>query len=282
MYGAIIGDILGSIDEKIPNIPQRIELTPTDDSIITCACYEWCHSITDTEIILLDNESTQKTLLHRAIDYLKKWALLFPENGVFSPAFTLWAKQKSYNTKEANTNGCIMRSSPISQYAFIKKLSDIQRYTLLSIFCKTTHNHEESFLATNIHSDLILQSLKYPNLQQFRESFKDSYFSDIKSLDFWTCLANSKKSKFIWSATESLEIVLSAISQCNTYEETFEYFRKIGGDVDTYAAIAGPICQSIFDYSSQYKQAHDILKNNDDIRIHKILSIFNQMRESVI
>lgn len=274
MNGAIVGDILGSIYEKIPKHPIRVVMQATDDSILTCACYDWVNSL-DDDLKNLHTEKTQNKIYRKAVTSLKKWAKRFPEKSGFSKGFTDWAAQKNFNNKVANTNGCIMRSSPISAYSFKNNLSKSDRHLLLKIFCSTTHDHIEAYQACYKHSDLICYSLEN-NLENTRKYILENYAEDLKSAQEWNLIANEKPGKFIWTAKESLSIAISSIYYSSSWQEMMDFFNVIEGDVDTYAAIAGPIAQSLYpDFKKAYEEALNVIlesSRNNDLHILKILN----------
>lgn len=282
MIGAIIGDVLGSVHEKIPHHKQRSILQPTDDTILTCACFEWCNNITKEQLKNLDLEDVQETLYKNAVDVLKKWANKYPEDSGFSKRFTSWAKESGYDNKVADTNGCIMRSSPISALAHANKLHPQYRNMLLNIFCKTTHDHISSYEACEVHSHVITHCLSNTNHNNFKK-FIDAYYPNrVLPVEHWINTAKNTKGNFIWTAQESLDIALSALYFNSDFEGMMEFFIKISGDVDTYAAIAGPIAQCIYDIHLEKSQVETILRTSLDTRHSEICSLYCKMNSMKI
>lgn len=280
MLGAITGDILGSIYEKIPKYPQRATMEPTDDSILTCACYDWLIGLKKEQLLTLDDEKTQQEVYRRAVRILKKWASYFPEAAGFSKGFTIWSQQKGYQSKVADTNGCIMRSSPISEFAKQRGLSDVQRSILLKLFCEPTHNHPESYQACQEHSDIIMKSYGMSH-QEMHYYLLENCIDKINSVDVWVEKAQKAHGFFIWSAKDSLAIALSAIAYSSTWEAMMEFLKTVGGDVDTYAAIAGPIGENIYyDFESHKDIANNVLINSSKANTAKILKVFIQLEKN--
>lgn len=276
MKGAIVGDILGSIFEQIPKHPVRVVMQATDDSILTCACHEWVNSIKNPKELLKTLEGQNK-LYEKAVRSLKKWAKLFPENSGFSKGFTDWAATSGYKSKVADTNGCIMRSSPISRFSFKHQLTTEERHALLTIFCKTTHDHVSSYEACIKHSNLIMFAFTHC-LDETNNYIALNHKNELKKAQEWQEKAKDLPGKFIWSAKDSLAIAIGSIYYSNSWEEMMNYFKTIGGDVDTYAAIAGPIGELLYkDFPQAYETALNVILDStryNDIHILKIINSY--------
>lgn len=240
MISAIIGDIIGSIHENIPNHPKRTEHTITDDSALTIACQTW---LMDIELNLLQNISPNLTenLKISAIKHLKEKYQQFKGYG-FSSKFTKWAESSTYYQLEGHTNGCLMRQSPIAYYCYINKLNYATLNYLTYIFCSITHNHPLSHTYSQLHSHLIFQILHNTiNKSNYLEKLKE--FDHIQKIEFWK---EKNQTKFLWKADESFQIALSCCYFATNFEEVMNNCIDIGGDVDTYCAISGPIAESLF------------------------------------
>ena len=58
MFGAILGDYLGSVFEKIPHKPQRTIPICTDDSYLTCAVIDWMQKKDYKKFVYLKTSNT--------------------------------------------------------------------------------------------------------------------------------------------------------------------------------------------------------------------------------
>lgn len=251
MLGAIYGDIIGSIAEKIPRLPPRTKMTPTDDSFLTCACKDWIEFLTEKECSEFLVGGKNKDLLDReAAKSLKKWWSYFPEQG-FSRSFNTWAKDvipgKEFKRGNRNTNGCIMRNSPIVPAMLAKSFyirSDI--VTIAQTFAGVTHMHQDSMDAVALHTEMIFLStmneLSKATLKSLLLSSDNPNFI-CKPLSFWR---EAMENEFIWDAPRSLSIAVSAILEADSFKEAMDNCVSVGGDTDTYAAIAGPIAEKMW------------------------------------
>lgn len=245
MIGAIFGDILGSISEEIPHHPLRTELTPTDDSFLTCACKDWIDNLTTKEISeFLINKKHTDMFDDYAVHSLKKWWKYFPEQG-FSRNFNAWIQSKNMQRGDRGTNGCLMRNSPIAQTMVNKKFylrTDV--IEMAKVFASITHNNEMALKAVEMHTEMIflglLKDLNKDTIVRILTEQKILNFK-LESVEYW-----KQQKEFIWDAPRSLSIAVSTILESNSYKETIDKCCYIGKDADTYAAIAGPIAETLW------------------------------------
>ena len=132
MFGAIIGDIVGSRYEFHNHLSKDFDLfatscTYTDDSVMTCA-------VADLFLKHTPETVTQK----EAIEMLRKYGKTFPRAG-YGNRFYSWLfcpNPKPYNSCG---NGSAMRISPVGWVA----QSEQQAKELSGIVTAITHDHPE-------------------------------------------------------------------------------------------------------------------------------------------
>lgn len=282
MFGAIVGDTLGSIYEEVPNHPRRLSISPTDDSVLTAACYEWCQELT------LEKISPEALALHsvelteRAAFYLKKWFWLYsphlkdplPEGQLaptfesgdilgFSKSFTRWAQEKEYTQAHKKTNGALMRQSPIAAWCVKNGVPLSTCIELSRLFASPTHDDPTVYDAARKHIEVLYRCLETP---QTTQEFHDLLLPYVKPepLALWR---ERSMEFFIWNAEKSWEIVGAALLGATSFEEAFDNCVLVGGDVDTYAAIMGPIAEAVWGIPEHMaRQTQEVLK------IHPYLS----------
>lgn len=227
MWGAIIGDLAGSIYEynqtkKISQVKcQKIiedNAFFSDDTILTIAILE---------AVLTNKDYTY---------YLKKYGKAFLNykphfspyfKSSFSPGFIKWLNGNYIGSSTGN--GALMRISPIC-YLFENE-NDILINTLLATY--PSHNSKEAIectqkLATIIYyarkglrKDLILQKLNITlNEKQFN--------------------------KFNTTCYETLDNCIYAAFVSNTFEDAIRKILLYGGDTDTNACITGQIAEALY------------------------------------
>lgn len=280
MLGAIIGDTIGSVYERIPKLQSsRKTPTPTDDSFLTCACHEWIHSFKNTNLsLLLHDKDLQNELFERGIKYLKTWGKKYEKHG-FSRGFIAWINQEHYEQTQRHTNGCIMRQSPIAAFCFDKNYSLDIAEKISEIFCSITHNHLDSIKSAQLHTQLIYRCLEKSVNQDNIQDYILANFGIPKTIYHW-----SNVGEFIWDAKTSFEIALSCIYYSNSFERTIQNCIDCTGDTDTYAAISGPVAQSVWgiekntiDHNKQYvSKFEDILNIFPQLKIDK--NLYNKFK----
>ena len=226
LYGALGGDLAGSPYEgfsrrvnslNFPIFQNGCRLT--DDSILTLA--------------------TADKLLH-GNDYLslyRKWGQRYPNSG-FSHSFKAWfmapTPQPPYN---AHSNGSIMRCSPIGFAcdSVESVLSEAEHSA------KVSHNHPEGikgaqagalavFLAKTGHSK---EEIKNEIERRFGYLFKYSV-AELRNTPLYT------------TCECTLPVSLQAFFESDSYESSVMNAIYIGGDSDTFAAIAGSVALAFY------------------------------------
>lgn len=248
MFGAIIGDIIGSAYEfhnvKTKNFPL---FTPkscfTDDTILTCAVAEWLFSEEKPETIL------------------RQWGNLYKErtyeNGsieAFGRGFMKWLETgKSSNSK---TNGCVMRLSPIGMLEkdVNKALDKAVQLTAI------THNHPESFIATKAYIETMFLVRRKTSIPLIKNYISTKYGYDLsKTIDD----IRPNYNKFYCSCKNTVPQAIICALDATSYEDAIRNAISLGGDSDTLACMAGGIAELRFEIPEAiHKQAYQRIDNN--------------------
>ena len=126
MYGAILGDIIGSPYEfdrgnKTKYFPLFIEESKfTDDSVMTIAI---------TEALLKAGENADEVSIRcEVVDSMKKWGKKYPYAG-YGNRFRLWLRSKDPEPYNSYGNGSAMRVSAAGWlYDSVEGTQDVARY----------------------------------------------------------------------------------------------------------------------------------------------------------
>ena len=232
MYGAIIGDLAGSIYEynqtkKIEHIHTK-ELIPinsfySDDTILTIA-------ITDA---ILNNRDYDKYLRY----YINKYKEYKPDfnpyfKTAFSPGIIKWST--SNNIGNSIGNGAIMRISPIG-YLFNNE-EDIIRESKLATL--PTHNSNQAITSATIVA-LIIYYLR----------------KGITLKDIYTKLELNpiykEFTKFNITCEETLNNCLYILYNSNSFEDAIIKTIYMGGDTDTNACIVGSMAEALYGINNE-------------------------------
>lgn len=227
MYGAIIGDLAGSIYEY----DQTKRITPikmnriieknsffSDDTILTIAILD----------AILNDRDYDK--------YLKKY---IKEYSNYKPDFHPYFKSSfSPNTLKcinnnvqgiSNGNGAMMRISPIG-YMFDTEKGVIENSKLATI---PTHNSIEAIEKATTIALMIFY---------FRSGLtKEAVFKKLNIVPRYKPFE-----RFNITCNETIDNCLYTIYNSNSFEESIRNTLLMGGDTDTNACIVGSIAESLY------------------------------------
>lgn len=235
MYGAIIGDLAGSIYEygQIKNISEvkinkLIEDNSffSDDSILTIA-------ILDAILNKGDYSSYIREYINKYSDYKPDFSPYF--KSPFSPGMMKWARKDSA-TKSCG-NGAMMRISPVG-YMFDTESDVISNAYLATI---PTHDSYEAIYSARVIALMIFY---------FRNGLsKDEVYNKL-NLD----ISYKPFTKFNTTCSETLGNCLYAIYNSNSFYDSISKVISMGGDTDTNACIVGSVCEAIYGIDDDLKE----------------------------
>lgn len=232
MWGAVIGDLAGSIYEfdQYKNI-SSVKMTKlfdndsffSDDTILTVA-------IIDAILNDLNYEY-----------YIKKYANMY-ENYVplhkpyfkhtFSPGFEKWVNSDIVGVSTGN--GAMMRISPIG-YMFDDKKRIIKE---ASNATKPSHNSNEAIEMATIIALIIYYA---------RIGYDKEYIINKLNLD----LKYKKFEKFNTTCSETIGNCLYALFYSNNFIDAIKKVISYGGDTDTNACIVGSMAEAMYGIDSE-------------------------------
>ncbi len=227
MYGAIIGDLAGSIYEfeqtkniKSINVNEIINDNSfySDDTILTIA-------IADA---IVHNRDYEKYLKY----YIKKYSNYKPNispyfKNAFSPNIIKWAKGDYVGNSRGN--GAMMRISPVG-YLFNSEKDVINNSYLATI---PSHNSKEAINCSRIVA-LIIYYLR--NGMDLKEVFKKLNI----------CVKYEPFVKFNTTCYETLNNCLYVLENSTSFEDAIRLIISMGGDTDTNACIVGSMAEAIY------------------------------------
>lgn len=228
MWGAIIGDLAGSIYEygqvknvsKI-NVKELIEENSfySDDTILTIAILEAALNNQDYEFYL-------KKYAHIYKDYKPDFSPYFKTS--FSPSFIKWSE----DNKEGNStgNGAMMRISAIG-YLFDNEDEVIKQAKLATI---PSHNSEEAINCATIAALVIFYARKNYSKEQI-----------IEKLNLQ--LSYKPFERFNTTCYQTISNCLYAVFTATNFEDAIKKVISYGGDTDTNACIVGAMAESIYE-----------------------------------
>lgn len=227
MWGAIIGDLAGSIYEyeQIKGV-KKVESKEiisdnafySDDTILTIAVLD---------AIMHDKDYTKYLKL-----YGNKYSTFKPNvepyfEKVFSPGFIKWCEGKKQGVSTGN--GAMMRISPVG-FMFNTEKDVRQNSKLVTI---PSHNSKEAIDAAEKVALIIYYA---------RKGFSKNQI--IKKLDIE--LKYKPFEKFNYTCSTTIDNCLYALFTSNSFEESINKVISYGGDTDTNACIVGSMAEALY------------------------------------
>ena len=227
MYGAIIGDLAGSIYEYDQTIETRPILIDkliksnsfySDDTILTIA--------------ILDSIQTEKDYYKKLREYVLKYMNYKPNfqpyfNKPFSPNLIKWAKSDKIGKSKGN--GALSRISPIG-YMFDNIYLVKQNAYLATI---PSHNSREA-IDSSTKLALIIFYL--------RKGYKLDEIYNMLGIE----LNYKEFEKFNLTCNETLNNCLYTVYNSKNFNDAIKKAVSMGGNTDTNAAIVGSIAEAMY------------------------------------
>lgn len=226
MYGAIIGDVVGSRFEFNNYRNKNFELINsvcefTDDTILTVAVMD----------ILLNNKIEDTKYI---VETIKKYGIKYPSS--YGCSFNWWLHSKNSEPYNSYGNGAAMRVSPIGWYA--KNEEEVKKWTYN--VTSVTHNHPEGLKGAEVTAMCVYYA-KIGKSKEFIRKYVEQYYN----LDF----EYEELKKNYWFNETCQNTVPQAI-YCFLISKDFEDCVRtsisIGGDSDTLAAISCSIAEAYY------------------------------------
>jgi len=257
MYGAIIGDLAGSIYEysefkdslkKKVDLKRRLEILHKKELISDDAFYS-----DDTILTISILESILEGISYS--ENLKKYGLLYKEqvpNGdyfkyMFSEGFIKWCESDKMGYSKGN--GAMMRISPVG-YLFNTEEQVIEESEKATM---TSHNDGLSVMGAMIVSLMIYYARIGLSKKEIESKIKIwcnvDYNFDIDEL--------RETNTFKYTSEETLPFILYTIFNTNSFEEAIRVSISLGGDTDTVACIVGSIAEAIYGVPEYLKERAD-------------------------
>jgi ADP-ribosylglycohydrolase len=232
MYGAILGDIIGSPYEfdrgnKSKDFPLfSKDSTITDDTVMTIAVAEAFMGAPDNEVIIKQ----------RLIDAMHKYGNAFPDAG-YGGRFAMWLFLDGTAPYNSFGNGSAMRVSCVAW--LYDDLDTVRRMARLS--AEVTHNHPEGVKGARAVTAAIFMARQGASILEIRDHIHETYYP----LDF-TLREIRPSYTFDVSCQGSVPQAIVAFLESKNFEDAIRNAISLGGDSDTIAAIAGSIAEAYY------------------------------------
>lgn len=234
MWGAIIGDLAGSIYEfgqiktiKGIDVNQNEIITKnsffSDDTILTIAIMEAIQTDKDYESHLKKYGNLYK-------DYKPNFKPYFKTS--FSPGFIKWCNSNEIGTSIGN--GAMMRISPIG-FSFNNENAVKENARLATI---PSHNSKEAI----VYSTLIALIIFYARQGMPKNEILKKLNINLKYKPF---------EKFNSTCSQTFDNCVFAAFNSRSFEESIQTVLSYGGDTDTNACIVGSMAEAMYGINPQ-------------------------------
>lgn len=246
MYGAILGDIIGSPYEfdrgnKTKDFPFFDKgATFTDDTVMTIAVAEaLMQAIADG---VIDNEAATKDLI---IDSMHKWGHRYPDAG-YGGRFYYWLRDNSREPYNSFGNGSAMRVAAAGWlFDDLDTTRKVARWT-----SEVTHNHPEGVKGAEATASAIFMARTGSSKEEIKEYIISEFGYDLNR----TCDEIRPDYYHVESCQETVPEAITAFMEGNDFEDVIRTAVSLGGDCDTLTCIAGSIAEAYYGVPEQLKK----------------------------
>lgn len=243
MYGAILGDIVGSPYEfdynnykgkDFPLFSQRSEFT--DDTVMTLAV---ARALLDTRG---QDDITIKAALVREMQRLGR---AYPDKG-YGARFNQWLYEDDPQPYRSYGNGSAMRVSPAAWLA-----ESIQEALhLAQLTAEVTHDHPEGIKGAQAVAAAIFLARTGHSKVEIKAYVECKFGYDLSR----TCDEIRPTYHHVESCQETVPRAIAAFLESTDFEDALRTAVSLGGDSDTLAAITGSIAEAFYGVPENLKQ----------------------------
>lgn len=247
MYGAILGDIIGSPYEfdrgtKGKDFPFFDKgAVFTDDTVMTIAVAEALMQAVSAG--MTGDEAAVKNLI---IDSMHKWGHRYPNAG-YGGRFYYWLADSDREPYNSWGNGSAMRVSSAGwMFPDLEMTRNVARWT-----AEVTHNHPEGVKGAESVASAIYMARNGSGKDEIRTYIEKEFGYDLSR----TCDEIRPKYRFDVSCQGSVPEALTAFLDGEGFEDVIRTAVSLGGDTDTIGAMAGSIAEAFYGVPDDLKKA---------------------------
>ncbi|MCC8051316.1 MAG: ADP-ribosylglycohydrolase family protein [Clostridiales bacterium] len=235
MYGAILGDIIGSPYEfDRGNKTKEFELFGkeaefTDDSVMTIAVAE--------ALLNAGKDAPVDRIRKLVSESMRKWGRKYPHAG-YGGRFRVWLTQKNPAPYGSYGNGSAMRVSATGWLCdTLERTREVARAT-----ADVTHNHPEGIKGAESVAAVIFLARTGSSKEQIRKYVAEEFGYDLSR----TCDEIRPQYHHVESCQETVPEAITAFLEGNDFEDVTRTAVSLGGDCDTLTAIAGSMAEAFY------------------------------------
>lgn len=242
MYGAILGDIIGSPYEfdrgdKTKDFPLfRWESEFTDDTVMTLAVAQGLMDAPADG----DEEAVRRSLVAAFHDVGER----YPDSG-YGGRFRSWLFLGGSQPYNSYGNGSAMR---VSAAAWLyHDIGSVRRAARLS--AEVTHNHPEGIKGAESTASAIFLARTGRGKEEIRRYIEEEFGYDLSR----TCDQIRPDYRHVESCQQTVPEAITAFLEGESFEDVIRTAVSLGGDCDTLTAIAGSIAEGFYGVPGELK-----------------------------
>ena len=251
MYGAILGDIIGSPYEfdrgnkskEFPLFSRYSEFT--DDTVMTIAVadafLECFAGKGKCRISDLDEDDLKAKLVEKMQDYGRR----YPYAG-YGCNFAYWLEDENPQPYNSFGNGSAMRVSSVA-WLFDDIISVVNA---ARISAEVTHNHPEGIKGAQVTAAAIFLARTGASKEKIKSFIQGEFGYDLSR----TCDEIRPTYRHVESCQETVPEAVTAFLEGNSFEDVIRTAVSLGGDCDTLTAIAGSMAEAQYSVSDELKE----------------------------
>ena len=271
MFGAIYGDIVGSVFEfnniRIKDFELFSEKSKfTDDTVMTLAVAN--------ALVIFDEMTREENCLDAPsknnLAYFKEILISemhttgekYPRAG-YGGRFRFWLKEKQIEPYGSYGNGSAMRVSPVAWYA--NSLEECLDFAKAS--AEVTHNHSEGIKGAVCTAGATYLARTGATMDEIK-AFVAKYYEINFTLD-----EIRPTYEFNETCQDTVPQAMQAFFESTSFEDAIRNAISIGGDSDTLAAITGAVAEAY--YGMTEREVRNVVERLDRTLL-KILEDFRK------
>lgn len=241
MYGAILGDIIGSpyefdMGDKSKGFPLFSKRSQfTDDTIMTLAVAE----------AFLDSTKDPETIRKNLIVAMRRYGRQYPDAG-YGIRFGQWLYMEDPKPYYSCGNGSAMRVS--SAAWLFDDLDTVRQMARLS--AEVTHNHPEGIKGAEATAAAIFLARTGKSKTEIKEYIVREFGYDLSR----TCDEIRPQYFHVETCQETVPEALTAFLEGEDFEDVIRTAVSLGGDCDTLTCIAGSVAEAFYGVPETLKQ----------------------------
>ncbi len=241
MYGAILGDIIGSpyefdMGSKTKDFPLFSKRSAfTDDSVMTLAVAEAFLGTPD------DDEIIRK----RLVKSMQKYGARYPHAG-YGLRFSDWLDSEAPMPYNSWGNGSAMRVSAVAW--LYNDLETVRHMARLS--AEVTHNHPEGIKGAEATASAIFLARTGYTKDRIRQYIENEFGYALNR----TCDEIRPTYHHVESCMETVPEAITAFLEGDSFEDVIRTAVSLGGDCDTLTCIAGSVAEAFYGVSDDLKE----------------------------